>query len=230
MYHIAIITGGSSGLGKECARALVARHIPVCVVARDKDRLQETREELAQGGQAEVLAFSADVSQPAEVTGLKKFLEDSGYEAKWLVNNAGVGFFGPLLDISDDQISQVIGGSLLGTIYTTRAFLDDLVRANGTLCNVMSTAATTSRASEAVYCAAKWGTRGFTEAIRLELKGKPIRIMAVYPGGMKTPFWKNSPGYAETSKFMDSKDVAEVIVCNLLASGCQISELLINRL
>lgn len=96
----------------------------------------------------------------------------------------------------------------------------------------MSTAATTPRANETVYCAAKWGARGFTEALRVEAKGTPLRILAVYPGGMNTPFWSRTRGGGtDSSRFMSPGEVAAAI-CEAVRprSSCYVSDLVLNRL
>jgi short-subunit dehydrogenase len=76
----------------------------------------------------------------------------------------------------------------------------------------MSTSALCGRDKETIYCAAKWGARGYTEALRTELKGTKRNIIAVYPGGMKTDFWKIQGQDRDISGFMDPKEVAEKIV------------------
>ena len=94
----------------------------------------------------------------------------------------------------------------------------------------MSTSALLGRAEETIYCAAKFGARGYTEALRTELKGKNRNIIAVYPGGMKTDFW-NIPGQNRNiSGFMDPAEVARKIVNAVLDSkGMIVSDITINR-
>lgn len=76
---------------------------------------------------------------------------------------------------------------------------------------VMSTAAQQAKAGESTYCAAKWAVRGFIESVRLELKGKPMKIIAVYPGGMDTGFWPSSGKSLDTSSFMSAEEAAEML-------------------
>jgi short-subunit dehydrogenase len=102
----------------------------------------------------------------------------------------------------------------------------------GFIVNVMSTAATMARAQECIYCAAKWGARGFTESLRLEAKKTPVKIVSVYPGGMKTPFWSERAGMQpNTSAFMEPSEVAGVIVDNVLdKSSLYVADMVINRI
>jgi short-subunit dehydrogenase len=88
--------------------------------------------------------------------------------------------------------------------------------------NVMSTAALTGKPNETVYCAAKWGARGYTEALRAEAKG--VRVVAVYPGGMNTPFWA---GDGKAAGFMDPGEVAGKIVSAIFESD--VTELTLRR-
>jgi short-subunit dehydrogenase len=96
----------------------------------------------------------------------------------------------------------------------------------------MSTAANVAKAGEAIYCAAKWGAKGFTESLRLETKGSRVRILSVYPGGMDTPFWAEAPDVvSDTSNLMNPKEVAEIILANLQSKpSLQVTELTNNRL
>jgi short-subunit dehydrogenase len=171
------------------------------------------------------------VSSAEALAALRDNLTAEGFSVRWLLNIAGVGIFGPLTGLAPGSIREVLDSNLLGTILTTREFLDDIVSNGGAICNVMSTAALVGRPHESAYVAAKWGARGFTEALRVELRGQPVRIMAVYPGGMRTSFWDRSPRHVDSARFMQPSDVARVIVSNLLdPSPCQVSDLRIDRL
>jgi uncharacterized protein len=96
--------------------------------------------------------------------------------------------------------------------------------------NIMSTSALAGRDQETIYCAAKWGARGYTEALRTELKGSKRNIIAVYPGGMKTDFWKIPGQNRDISGFMDPKEVAGKIVHAVLNTrSAVVTDLTINR-
>jgi short-subunit dehydrogenase len=99
-----------------------------------------------------------------------------------------------------------------------------------TIINIMSTSAHIGRPEETIYCAAKFGARGFTEALRAELKGTKRNIIAVYPGGMKTDFWKAPGQNRNISGFMDPAFVSEKIVNAVLDSkGLSVSDITIVR-
>jgi short-subunit dehydrogenase len=99
-----------------------------------------------------------------------------------------------------------------------------------TIVNIMSTSALFGRAEETIYCAAKWGARGYTEALRTELKGTKRNIIAVYPGGMRTDFWKVPGQNRDISSFMDPAEVALKIVNAVLVSDKMlVTDITINR-
>jgi short-subunit dehydrogenase len=101
----------------------------------------------------------------------------------------------------------------------------------GTIVSVLSSAALVGRADEAVYCAAKWGARGFMEALRVALKGTPFRTLTVYPGGMRTPFWSPGSGMSpDLGTYMDPGDVARQILRVVLDPGAaHVTEMTISR-
>lgn len=228
---IAIVTGAGSGLGRACATALVDRGMSVCLVARHGDRLKEVGQELESHG-GHVLTIEADVASPDDVSRIARYLSENHVTVESLYNIAGTGFFGPLEKYSPSEIEEIMKGNLLGVVYLTQKFAPQLIENSGLLCTVMSTAANIGRANESVYCAAKWGAKGFMESLKAELKGQPIRIMSVYPGGMDSPFWEESRSHVpDSSNFMDPSDVAGIIVRSAMDSpGCQISDLTINRI
>ena len=101
----------------------------------------------------------------------------------------------------------------------------------GTIVNIMSTAALVGKPNESVYCAAKWGARGFTEAIKTATKGTKIKVIGAYPGGMNTEFWSEDCGARlDTSNFMNPCEVAELIVHTALErKGMCVSDITIDR-
>jgi len=143
---------------------------------------------------------------------------------KLLVNCAGIGVFHPAGTYTTGEIEEVINSNLVAMINFCDGFLSTIRENGGMIVNVMSTAALVGKPNETVYCAAKWGARGYTEALRAEAKG--TRILAVYPGGMRTPFWARDP---KADKFMDPKEIAGVIVDAAFRPGIAVTELVINR-
>jgi short-subunit dehydrogenase len=129
------------------------------------------------------------------------------------------------------MIDKVFAANLKGMILLTSEILrltpeqEEL-----TIINIMSTSALIGRAEETIYCAAKFGARGYTEALRTEMKGRKRNIIAVYPGGMRTDFWKMKGPEKDLSTFMDAANVAEKIVnAVLLSDKMLVTDITINR-
>jgi short-subunit dehydrogenase len=225
---IIIITGGSSGLGFCIAQKLVAIGKNVCIIGRNPEKLQGAVEELQLLNTAIIAkGVAMDISQEEEV---KTFYDELGqdYEVECLFNVAGVGIFGEAKAILEEEIDKVINSNLKGMIVMTAGVLKRMEVSGGKIANVISTAGLKGKSGESLYCAAKWGARGFTEALKAEYKGRNIFVYGIYPGGMKTGFWDKSPSF-NTKKFMDPKEVAGQIVDMVTHESIYISEMVIER-
>ncbi len=201
----AIVTGASSGLGLSITELLRSRGTPVIGVSR-----RETAD------------ISGDASQRAIALRSIEAAERLG-AVDLLINCAGIGIFGPAGSYDDDAIAAIINSNLIATINFCELLAPRFKEHGGTIVNILSTAALTGKANETVYCAAKWGARGYTEALKAEAKGTKLKIIAVAPGGMNTPFWPEP-----RAGFMDPAEVAAVIV-DVIERPVDISELVINR-
>ncbi|HEX9163661.1 MAG TPA: SDR family oxidoreductase [Thermoanaerobaculia bacterium] len=196
MTDVAVVTGASSGLGFEIAALLRDRGMRVLGVSRRGPDIR------------------GDASKRETAI---EALQASG-AAKLLVNCAGVGIYHPAGSYSAREIAEVIDSNLIATIN----FCDVFAGHVETIVNVMSTAALAGKPGETVYCAAKWGARGYTEALRAERSD--IRVVSVFPGGMKTAFWRGDP---KADNFMDPKEIAAKIVRGVLDSD--VTELVLRR-
>jgi short-subunit dehydrogenase len=206
-----VITGGGSGLGKELALLFSQKGFHILLAGRTVEKLSGVKHEIeASGGRADFLQM--DVSNGAEVT---RVISDAcqKYDIYGVVNNAGVGHFGPFVDITEKQIEEMLDTNVLGTILMTKAVLPLLVgRGEGRVMNIISTAGLRGKVSEAVYCASKFAVRGFTEALQKEYEGSKIKFNAVYMGGMNTPFWDAGDYVKDPSQLPSPRSVAEVIM------------------
>jgi uncharacterized protein len=202
---VAIVTGASSGLGFEIAALLRSRGAHVVGVSR--------RESADVSGDASKRDTALRAMETAERLGAIDLL----------VNCAGAGIFGPAGSYDDAAIAMIINSNLIATINFCELLFPRFKEHGGTIVNVLSTAALIGKANESVYCAAKWGARGYGEALKAEAKGTKARIISVAPGGMNTPFWP-----APRPGFMDPADVAAAIV-DAIERPVNISDLVITR-
>lgn len=225
-----MVTGGSSGLGLALAEGLGEAGLSVAVLGRSRRRVHQAEARLRERG-SDAIGIACDVSRQDQVRGAFEEIGAQG-PVSFLFNVAGVGRFGPIEDLTDDMVDEVLAANLKGLMLTTAAVLP-LMRSGdgGTIVGVLSTAALVGRAQESVYCAAKWGARGFMEALRVALKGTPIRTLAVYPGGMRTPFWSKATGLSpDVETFLDPGAVARQILRVVLEpGGTSVTEMTISR-
>jgi short-subunit dehydrogenase len=223
--NVAIVTGASSGLGSELVRRLSEEGTTVVGVSRSP--WQEGS--FDRGRTVQVLG---SVSHPDTVSRAFSSAEEAG-NLTTVISCAGMGVFGEPGDYSREDVDDVLEGNLVGTIlFSDRAFGQFKDQGEGTIVNVMSTAAHSARPLETIYTAAKWGARGYTDALRAAAKGTKLRVLGVYPGGMKTAFWDNSRGMgADTAGFADPEEIAEAIVEAIkLRDTSYTTDLLLNRI
>ncbi|MCH4890061.1 SDR family oxidoreductase [Acidaminobacter sp. JC074] len=222
---LAIITGGNSGLGFEMAKLLRSLDINICLLGRDDLKLKTSSEFVKSiQGKGDVDAYRIDISSEDEVRAFGKYLRDKGQEVEYLFNAAGVGRFGPPDEMKRSDIDEVLSSNLIGMMLLTGELLSLMSHKRSRIINILSTAAKVGKAGEALYCASKWGARGYTKALQAHYKNTNIKVMAVYPGGMDTPFWSEQV----TSDYMNPGQVAKQIVDTAI-SDLYISELVIER-
>ena len=232
MKKISVISGGASGLGFEIASLLVKSGKNVVLLGRNNEKLVKASEKLksvAAGNLTE--AFVCNVGNECDIKKFGDYLVRNQLVTEYLFNNAGMGLFVKADSLTSAMIDKVFEANVKGMILLTSEILRLTPKEEElSIVNIMSTSALLGRADETIYCAAKWGARGFTEALRVELKGTRRNIIAVYPGGMRTDFW-NMPGQVrDLSVFMDPALVAEKIVnAVLLSDKMLVTDITINR-
>jgi 3-oxoacyl-[acyl-carrier protein] reductase len=206
------ITGASSGIGAATARALAAEGASVVLGARRKDRLAELADELG----SQVVVVEVDVREPADSQRLVDQATDTFGKLDAIVVNAGVGMYGGIMDLSDEQLTEMIDTNVAGTIWPIRAavpqFLDS---GGGDIVIVASVAGLRGAGDEAVYAATKHAQVGLAGGLDRELREKNIRVSTIAPGGTATEFAMGAgrtpdmPGLAE---MMGAEDVAAAVV------------------
>lgn len=204
-----VITGAGSGLGASLAIKYSELGYQVCLLGRHKDKLTA----IANSLKNKAFCYSLDVSSKQQVTNVFRLIEKEVGHIDILVNSAGTGHFHLAEDIIEDSIHSMIDVNLKGTIFCTQAVLTEMKKRNsGTIINIISTAGLEGKATESVYCASKFGVRGFTESLVLETNQTDIFVCGIYMGGMQTEFWNGIFDETKTVTFMNPEDVADVIV------------------
>ncbi|MDE2059788.1 MAG: 3-oxoacyl-[acyl-carrier-protein] reductase [candidate division NC10 bacterium] len=183
---VAVVTGGSRGIGRAIALKLSAQGAKVAIGARNLETAQRVVAEIQATG-AEGLAVAADISRESEAEGLiqagiKRF---GGLDI--LVNNAGITKDGLLIRMKEEDWDTVLDVNLKGAFFTTRAALRPMLRAQGgRIVNVSSVAGTMGIPGQANYSASKAGLIGFTKAVAKEVASRSITVNAVAPGFIET--------------------------------------------
>jgi short-subunit dehydrogenase len=226
MKKISVISGGSSGLGLEIADLLIKAGKNVLILGRNKAKLEKAASRLKK---AESLI--CNVGSETDVKRVGDFLTKNAYSVEYLFNNAGIGLFLKSTETTSDLIDKLFEANLKGMILLTTEILRRTPEEQElTIVNIMSSSALLGRANETIYCAAKFGARGYTEALRTEFKGTRRNIVAVYPGGMKTDFWENVARDRDLSSYMDPAEVAEKIVNAVIVTDkLFVTDISINR-
>ena len=184
---VAIVTGGSKGIGYAIARALLARDLDVVISARNDKELTDATRSL--GGGTRVHGVRSDVRSAAECTHLVSEAVSRFGGLDVLVNNAGVGRFANVADMSDEEWQQVIETNLSGVFRCCRAAIPEMRRrGGGFIINISSLAGKNSFAGAGAYCASKAGLNAFSEALMQEVRYDNIRVAYVMPGSVSTGF------------------------------------------
>ncbi|GGK29797.1 oxidoreductase [Pilimelia terevasa] len=183
---IAVVTGASSGIGAATARRLAAEGFHVVAAARRADRLAALAAEITGAG-GTATAVPCDVTDAAAVAGLARAAGEVGGPVRLLVNNAG-GAFGaePVAAADPADWRRMYEVNVLGTLHVTQALLPALEAAAGTVVVIGSTAALVTYEGGGGYTAAKHAERALTETLRLELCGRPVRVVEIDPGMVRT--------------------------------------------
>jgi NADP-dependent 3-hydroxy acid dehydrogenase YdfG len=217
---VVLITGASSGFGAAAAKLFAQEGCKIVLAARRMERLEELAKEIRRAG-GDALPVAVDVTQLAQIEAMVKAAVDRYGRIDILFNNAGFGRLDwfETLDPHKDIQAQ-INVDLLGVIWTARAVLPQMYKQrDGHIINMSSIAGWAAPPLYTVYAAAKFGVRGFTEALRREAAPFGVKVSAIYPGGAATEFQKHVGGNKAKQRFrtpawlrLTAEDVARAVV------------------
>jgi len=212
---VAVVTGGSRGIGRAVALALAKQGANVVLAARDREHLLSVAREVESLGRR-VLPVAGDLRLEESVETLREKTLSAFGTVDILVNNAGVGKYGPLLDFTPEDYDWIMDTNMRSSFLVTRAFLPTLLeKKSGDLVFVASVAGLKGLPHEAVYCASKFAQVGFAQALDHELREKGIRVSVVAPGGVRTEFafgTGRTPGDPRLETFLRPEEVADAVV------------------
>ncbi len=217
--RVAIVTGGTVGIGRATCAALAGSGARVAVVARRPDRIEETIAELGRlEGAPRAAGYSLDVRNESDMEEMARRVEDEFGRIDILVAAAGVlrprgTSLKTLVDTTAAEWDEVLDSNLRGAFLADRAVLAAMIRQrSGDIINVSSTSGRKAYAFDTAYCASKFGLLGLTQALAEEIRSYGIRVQALLPGAIDTPMWEQNgplkrPGYA-----LKAQRVADLIL------------------
>lgn len=212
MKNVALITGASSGIGRELAHIHAEKGGDLILVARSKDKLEKLKRELEEKYSAKAVVIVKDLTLPAAPQEIYDEVKKAGIELRYLINNAGFGGLGKFHEREWKLDFDMINLNVVALTALTRFFLPDFVKRNaGKILNVSSTASFMPGPLQAVYYATKAYVTFFSNAIAEELHDTNITVTALMPGATETEFGRVS-GMDKTSMFqktVSARSVAE---------------------
>ncbi|MDR7371140.1 3-ketoacyl-ACP reductase [Flavobacterium aquidurense] len=212
----ALITGAGKGIGKAIAIALAKEGVNVILVSRTQTDIDQLADEASNLG-VKSLALAADVS---DINSVNSAVEKALAKFKTidiLINSAGIASFGKFMELEPADWEKIIQVNLMGTYYTTRAVIPNMIeRQTGDIINISSTAGLNGNALTSAYSASKFAVLGLTDSLMQEMRKHNIRVSALTPSTVATDMAKDlnlTDGNPE--KVMQSEDIAELLIAQL---------------
>jgi 3-oxoacyl-[acyl-carrier protein] reductase len=206
---ISLVTGGSRGIGRAIALKLAELGAKVAICGRDSEKLRATADQLRTLAE-EVFWQTADVTRAEEVGKLVAATEAKLGPIGILVNNAGIGLFGPAHEKSEEEWDRVLSTNLKSVFLVSRAVVPSMIRQGaGDIINISSLAGKNTFAGGGVYCASKWGVQGLSGCMAEDLRDHGIRVSVICPGSVATEF--SGRGVKDTGKALQAEDVAHAV-------------------
>lgn len=223
---LCVVTGATEGIGRAIATALGRAGARVAICARTPATVDATVAELRAAG-CDAIGQPCDVGDEQSVARFASFIARERGDATVLVNNAGIGRFAPLTELSLADWDLTMATNLRSLFLVTRALLPAILRTRGAVVNIASLAGKNGVEGGTAYCASKHAVLGFSKALLLETRKQGVRVIAICPGSVATPFMdKQSRMRPNRDRVLQADDVAQAVVASLtLPDRAMLSEL-----
>jgi NAD(P)-dependent dehydrogenase (short-subunit alcohol dehydrogenase family) len=209
---VAIVTGGTKGIGRAIAEALAREGMNVCISARKEDEVERTVAELDGLSEGGVAGAVCDVRDYDEVKALFEHTVAEFGGVDVLINNAGIGLFGRVEEMSPEDFRAVLETNLFGVFYCCHEAIPQMKkRGGGYIINISSLAGTNAHPQMSAYNASKFGLNGFSEALMQEVRHDPIKVSYIMPGSVNTEFGGDETS-DEKSWQLQPPDIARVVL------------------
>lgn len=210
---VAVITGGSKGIGYSVAESLLKEGYCVAITSRNLASANEAASKLVAFG--DVLAIEADVKDYQSQQDAINLVIQKWGQIDVLIANAGVGNFASIEELSIEDWQETIDTNLTGVFYSIKASLDAIKKTKGYIFTISSLAGTNFFAGGSAYNASKFGLTGFTQAVMLDLRKHGIKVSTIMPGSVATYFNDHEPDQEKDSWKIQPEDIGELVVSML---------------
>lgn len=208
----AIVTGGTKGIGRGIAEALVREGAQVCISAHHQDEIDDAAKQLNADGMGRAIGHVCDVRDYDQVKALLDYTVRELGGLDILINNAGIGIFESVEHTPPEDFRAVLETNLFGVFYCCHEAIPQMKqRGGGYIINISSLAGANPHPRMAAYNASKFGLNGFSEALMQEVRHDNIKVSYIMPGSVNTAFGGDSPG-DEKRWQLTPQDIARVVI------------------
>lgn len=208
---IALITGGTKGIGYGIAASMLKEGMNVAITGRSTEGVQQAQQDLSKIGSGEVLGFVSDVRDLASLENTVNSISQQWGKLDVLIANAGVGHFAHISELTSEQWSETIDINLTGVFNSVKACIPVLKKTKGYIITIASLAGTNFFAGGSAYNASKFGLVGFTQAMMLDLRHEGINVSTIMPGSVATNFNNHTPDEKDAWK-IQIEDLGQMVV------------------
>lgn len=227
---IALITGASRGIGKSISLALGKAGAIVILTARNKEKLNEVKK-IIESNSGKALVLAADLSKEEEILALFKKIKKEFNQLDILINNAAVGVFKDLVDLSSEDFDYTFNVNVKSIFTICKQALNIMIpKKSGYIINISSIQGIKAYKQQSVYAASKHAVMGLTKGIAAEVQHYGIKVSAILPGGVNTEFIREARPNLDSSTLVKSEDIANTVLYLLsLSDKAMVDQIVVRR-
>ncbi len=229
--RVALVTGASRGIGRGISLMLADSGVHVILTARSMDKLQKVKEEItSRGGNATVIP--ADIAKEQDIKTLFKIIMDKFGRLDIVINNAGIGIWGNLVDFSIEDFDKIMNINVRGTYLCCQQAMKMMIpQKNGYIINISSVVGFKGYPNQSAYTASKHAIMGLTKSLAVEAQEHNIRISAILPGGVETDLSFKARPDLDRSLLILPEDIAKTVLYLLsLSDRAMVDQIFVRRM